>query len=259
MNQTAVSQEPRVDPPPRAPFSSVERWLNAQFAPIRARLISGLLVAAPIVITGWIVYWLFITLARYILDPLAQFVHWVSNWMRSTPALQDARIPDWWYTIASPFLAILLVLATLYVLGLMVRSWVYRTIDWMILQAPVVATIYRAVRNLVDSLGGRLQGKADRRRVVLVEFPHPGIRSLGLVTNSIRDETTGKTILVVCMLMGVMPPIGFTLFVPEESVTSLDWSVNEALQTIVSGGITVPPVIPFSRRGELPSEKHIRI
>ncbi len=250
MNQTAVSDEPQIEPP-RVPSSSFGGWLAAQFAPIRARLISGLLVAAPIVITGWIVYWLFITLARFILDPLAQLAKGVHDWIRAAPALQDARIPDWWYTIASPVLAIMLVLATLYILGLMVRSWVYRTVDWMILQAPVVATIYRAVRNLVDSLGGRLQGKADPRRVVLVEFPHPGIRSLGLVTNSIRDETTGQKILVVCMLMGVMPPTGFTLFVPEESVTNLDWTVNEALQTIVSGGITVPAVIPFTKKGTL--------
>ncbi len=256
MNQTALSEEPQVEPP-RAPFSRFGGWLAGQFAPIRARLISGLLVAAPIVITGWIVYWLFVTLARFILDPLAMLVKGVHNWLREAPALQDAGIPDsdWWYTIASPILAILLVLATLYILGLAVRSWVYRMVDWMILQAPVVATIYRAVRNLVDSLGGRLQGKVDPRRVVLVEFPHPGIRSLGLVTNSIRDEATGQKILVVCMLMGVMPPTGFTLFVPEENVTNVDWSVNEALQTIVSGGISAPPSIPFTKRSRLADGK----
>jgi uncharacterized membrane protein len=43
-----------------------------------------------------------------------------------------------------------------------------------------------------------------------------------------------------------MPPAGFTLFVPEESVTSIAWSVNETLQAILSGGITAPPTIHFS-------------
>lgn len=80
---------------------------------------------------------------------------------------------------------------------------------------------------------------------MLVEFPHPGSRSLGLVTNSLRDVTTGRTILTVCVLTGLMPPAGFTLFVPEESVTNIAWSVNETLQSILSGGITVPSTIHF--------------
>ena len=66
------------------------------------------------------------------------------------------------------------------------------------------------------------------------------------MTNSLRDVTTGKTILTVYVLTGVMPPTGFTLFVPEESVTSIAWTVNETLQAILSGGITAPPTIHFS-------------
>ncbi len=120
------------------------------------------------------------------------------------------------------------------------RSWVYRTLDWFLLHVPVVATIYRAVRNVVESLGSQFQGGADFKRVVLVEFPHPGMRSLGLVTNSLQDVTTGRTILTVCVMTGLMPPAGFTLFVPEESVTNIAWNVNETLQAIISGGITAP-------------------
>jgi hypothetical protein len=35
------------------------------------------------------------------------------------------------------------------------------------------------------------------------------------------------------------------LFVPEESVTNIAWSVNETLQSIVSGGIPAPSTIHF--------------
>jgi uncharacterized membrane protein len=42
-----------------------------------------------------------------------------------------------------------------------------------------------------------------------------------------------------------MPPAGFTLFLPEESVTNIGWSVNDTLQAIVSGGLTVPPTIHY--------------
>ncbi len=107
--------------------------------------------------------------------------------MRNYPAFQSSSLPDWWYNVASPVLAIVLGVATLYFLGLVFRSWVYRTLDWFLLHVPIVATIYRAVRNVVKSLGSQLQGGGGFKRVVLVEFPHPGMRSLG-----VRDQLAAR-------------------------------------------------------------------
>jgi uncharacterized membrane protein len=115
------------------------------------------------------------------------------------------------------------------------------------MRVPVVNTIYRAVRNVVVSLGTQFQGGAGFQRVVLVEFPHPGMRSLGLVTNSIRDVATGRPILAVYIMTGFMPPAGFTLFVPEDSVTNVAWNVNETLQAIISAGLTTPPTIHYTQ------------
>ena len=143
-------------------------------------------------------------------------------------------------------LAVLLAVATLYFLGLALRSWVYRWVEWFLMRVPVVNTIYRAVRNVVVSLGSQFQGGSGFQRVVLVEFPHPGARSLGLVTNSLRDVTTGRTILTVYIMTAVMPPAGFTLFVPEDSVTNIAWNVNETLQAIISAGLTAPPTIHYT-------------
>jgi uncharacterized membrane protein len=215
------------------------------FNSLRTKLISGLVFTLPIVITFWIVYWIFMTLERFILNPAADVIHRIHAWMVNSSALQELRLPDWWYNVASPALAIILMLVILYGMGLFFSSWVYRTLDWFLLHVPIVATIYRAVRNVVNSLGAQLRGGADFKRVVLVEFPHPGSRSLAFVTNSLHDVTTGRTILTVCVLTGVMPPAGFTLFVPEESVTNIAWSANETLQAILSGGITAPPTIHF--------------
>jgi uncharacterized membrane protein len=224
----------------------IEVWgFRAAFNSLRTRLISGLIFTLPIVITFWIIYWIFMTLERFILNPAADIIHRIHAWMIKSPAFQELRLPDWWYNIASPALAVVLMLGILYGMGLFFRSWVYRTLDWFLLHVPIVATIYRAVRNVVNSLGAQLRGGADFKRVVLVEFPHPGTRSLAFVTNSLRDVTTGRTILTVCVLTGVMPPAGFTLFVPEESVTNIAWSANETLQAILSGGITAPATIHF--------------
>jgi uncharacterized membrane protein len=212
---------------------------------IRARLISGLLVTTPIVITFWLVYSLYVTLSRFVLYPLASVINRLQAWLRNYPTLQDFDLPPWWYNVASPILAIAIVLMTLYMLGLLVRTWVYRAVDWTLLHVPVVATIYKAVRSVVDSVGSQFQGGNSFKRVVLVEFPHPGMRSLALVTNTLHDATTGRTILAVCVLTGVVPPTGFTLYVPEDLVTNIAWNVNETLQSIVSGGLTSPPTIHY--------------
>jgi uncharacterized membrane protein len=228
-------------PPRRAGIWGVQPLFNS----LRTRLISGLIFTLPIVITFWIVYWIFMTLERFILNPAADVIHRIHAWMINSAAFQELRLPDWWYNVASPVLAIVLMLVILYGMGIFFRSWVYRTLDWFLLHVPIVATIYGAARNVVNSLGAQLRGGADFKRVVLVPFPHPGARSLAFVTNSLQDVTTGRTILTVCVLTGVMPPAGFTLFVPEESVTNIAWSANDALQAILSGGITAPRTVHF--------------
>jgi len=218
--------------------------LRSFISSVRARLISGLIFSLPIVITFWIVYWIFLTIERFLLNPLAGLINRIRALVRNNPAILELDLPGW-YNILSPILAILLALGILYILGLIFRSWAYRTLEWFLLHVPIVATIYKAVRHVVEALGSQLQGGGEFKRVVLIEFPHPGARSLGLVTNSLRDVTTGRTILTVCVLTGLMPPAGFTLFVPEDSVTNIAWSVNETLQSIISGGLTAPPTIHF--------------
>ena len=206
---------------------------------IRTRIVSGLILALPIVLTFWIIYWLYSSLKQLILDPIA----WAITYLLNVNEIGD--LPRWWNQFAAPLVSIILVLLVLYVLGLIVHSRLHRAVDWVLLRLPLVTTIYKAIRNVFHSLENQAQSSRFQR-VVLVEFPHPGMRSLAFVTNSLLDATTGKTILCVCVLTGVVPPAGFTLFVPEEGVTDLGWSVNQALQAILSGGITVPSVIPFS-------------
>lgn len=206
---------------------------------IWSRIVSGMVAALPIVITFWIVSWLYGVFYSWVLGPLARWAHDLGG----TRAL--AGLPWWWDYFVAPVVAILLVLGLLYALGLFVQSRFYRALNWILGRVPIVATIYQGTRNLIESL--LQQRKASRpNRVVLVEFPHPGMRSLALVTNSVRDRPTQRTILCVCVLTGVMPPSGFTLFVPEEDVIDLGWSMNQMVQAVLSGGLTIPGAITYS-------------
>jgi uncharacterized membrane protein len=247
MDQPPSSSDPEFKPLTAAAAKvKVGSWgPRVIFSSLRTQLISGLIFTLPIVITFWIIYWIITTVEGFLLNPVADIINRIQASLRDASAFQELKLPDWWYNVASPVLAVALMLLILYSMGLFVRSWMYRTLDWMLLHVPVVATIYRAVRNVFSSLGTQLRGGADFKRVVLVPFPHSGSRSLAFVTNSLHDVTTGRTILAVFVLTGIMPPAGFTLFVPEESVTNIAWSANDTLQAILSGGITAPPTIHF--------------
>ncbi len=220
-----------------APAAPSPGGFGVLFSAVRTRIISGLVLALPIVLTFWIVYWLYSTLTQAVLDPLANLV---GSLIRS-PWSQTL----WWRRVVNPSIAVVLVMTILYCLGLFARTWVLRLLDRVLLTVPVVTTIYTALSNVFQSLGDQFQNPRPQR-VVLVEFPHPGSRALAFVTNTLRDPSTDQTILCVCVLTGVFPPAGFTFFVPEESVIDIDWSVNQSLQAILSGGITAPATIPFS-------------
>jgi uncharacterized membrane protein len=212
--------------------------IHALLGAIRARILSGLIAALPIALTFWIVFWLYATLKQVVLDPAIALVQYILG----RQGLADDRVL---YTYVSPLIATLLVLFSLYCLGLFVRSRFHRMVDWMMLHLPGVNTIFKAVNNVFQSLGKQLQGDQAFQRVVLVAFPHPGSKALAFVTNTLRDATTDRTILCVCVLTGVMPPSGFTLFVPEEDVIDIDWSVNQTIQAILSGGLTSPAAIHY--------------
>ena len=235
-----TSPDPSPTPTPPRPHSLDEVGaLRALLNAMKSRVVSGLVVALPIALTFWIIYQLYLILNNLVLSPAGSVV------LRLLRYRTDINANAAWVNYISPLIAFVLVLGLLYILGLFARSGIRRAVDWVLLRVPVVTTIYKATSNVIQSLDAQRHASSFQR-VVLVDFPHPGSKALAFVTKSLCDATTGKTILCVCVLTGVFPPSGFTLYVPEESVTDVDWSVNQALQAILSGGITTPAVIHYS-------------
>ena len=141
-------------------------------------------------------------------------------------------------------LAVASLLAILFVAGMFAQSRLHKVFNWVLLKVPGIKTIYAAVSNVFNSVSGT-QGMKDFKRVVLVEFPHPGMKAPAFVTNECVDTTTNKTILCVYVPTTPVPTSGYMLMVPEENVVSLNWDLQETLQAIVSGGITVPDRVSY--------------
>src|SRR5262245_46686370 len=205
----------------------------------RNRLLEGLLVVLPILVTFWIIHWLYSALERYVIDPIAVFVLWKVRRLQTAPEL-----PYWFETFVAPIIAIAIALTIVYCCGVLAHSRLRRFVDQTLLKVPIVAPIYDALRNALKCLESPA-GRAAQR-VVLVAFPQPGMRLPAIVTSTCRDIQTGKKVL--CVYVPTTPPAsGFFLLVPEEEATELNWDMQQTLQAIISGGLTAPPDVSYYR------------
>lgn len=227
---TAESTESPMPPPKRSGF-------EAAVANIRGRVIAGLLLVLPFFVTFWIVYWLYQTLDEYVMSPMARLVVRLAEG-------GAVAVPTWFTTYVAPVVGLIATGVILYFLGFFARTRLARFVDTILLKVPIVTPIYSAVSRTFQSLSGT--GEMSKfKRVVMVTFPHPGMRSAGFVTSSCRDEATGKTILCVYLPTTPIPTSGYMLFVPEDEVTELDWTLEETVGAAVSFGLTAPQLIQY--------------
>ena len=108
---------------------------------------------------------------------------------------------------------------------------------------PLVKSIYGVTRSGVEMLTGAKD--SPYRGVVLVDFPRPGMKAIGLVTSSLEQAEGGELVFVYIPTTPV-PSSGFLVVVGIKDVTPLEMSVDDAMKIIISGGILagelfVPP------------------
>jgi uncharacterized membrane protein len=201
------------------------------------------MLVLPILITVWVIYWLYSTLEKYVIDPLALLVLWK---VRGGQA--DVELPFWFETYAAPLIAILLAVLLLYALGFVVRSRFRQALDWVLLRVPGFSIVYNGVRNVFQALD-KQPGQRRPQRVVLVAFPHPGMKVPAFVTATCRDIETQKVILCVYVPTAPVPTSGYFLLVPEDDVTESNWTSDQAVQAIISAGLTAPAEIRYFKAG----------
>ena len=117
----------------------------------------------------------------------------------------------------------------------------------LIARIPLANTIYGSARQLLDLLQTKPDGT---QRVVLIDFPHNEMKSVGFVTRILQDERTGAELAAVYVPTTPNPTSGYLEIVPVERLTPTDWTVDQAMTFIISGGAVSPDKIPFDRGPE---------
>ena len=204
--------------------------------------LTGLLTLLPI----WLVWIVF----KFVFGLLSGISEPVIGPLTAAMALRDPLVFGWladsWVQTAIALFATVLFII---VIGALARRVVgQKLLAWfeaLVARIPLAKTIYGSARQLLDLLQTKPDGT---QRVVLIDFPHNEMKSVGFVTRILHDEATGGELAAVYVPTTPNPTSGYLEVVPVERLTPTDWTVDQAMTFIISGGAVSPDRIPFARK-----------
>lgn len=207
---------------------------------LQSNILAGIITIGPLFVTYLVFSFVLGSLAKAGL-PVVQFLAFLFplDWL-SHPLMQSA-------------LAILLTLVVLYVVGritsLVVGKQAFSLFEAVLERLPFVAKVYSSVRQLLDTMMAK---KETSQRVVLVDFPILGQKSVGFLTRTLIDSTTGAELAAVLLPNAINPTSAFLQILPLERVTETDLTMEQAMSMLMTGGAVCPESIRFSRHFDLP-------
>lgn len=184
---------------------------------IKNYIITGLFVLIPVAITFWVVKAVLTTINDLILPYLR---------------LAGVPIPE------IPGIGILITLSIIFLLGVMTQNYFGKKIigywELLISKIPIVRSIYNATKQTVETL---FLNKESFSKVVLVKYPHQDSLAIGFLSNQVKVCEDEKYLVFVPAALN--PTSGFLLFVNKEDVIFTDLTVEEAMRTVLSGGLVI--------------------
>lgn len=199
---------------------------------IKNYLVTGLIFFIPIVVTIYVIYWLFNTLDNF-LFPFYRFFF---------SDILSLELADLFFLL--PGISILITLILITAGGFFIRKTIGQRLiskaELYVERVPILRELYSSLKQLTSAIFVSDKGF---KQVVIVEYPRKGIYTLGLVTGTELTEIQEKTqekVISVYVPTAPNPTSGMMMFVPKNELIKLDISVNQALRLIISGGFTPP-------------------
>lgn len=218
----------------------MKRILAHPLRDLQRNILAGLITIGPLFVT-WLVFSFVLSNLVKAGMPLLRFLETIfpADWM-TQPWLQ-------------PALAVVLTLLTLYVAGrvtsLVVGRQIFRLFEALLERLPFVAKVYTSVRQLLDTMMAK---KETSQRVVLVDFPIAGQKSVGFLTRTLKDAATGQELAAVLLPNAINPTSAFLQVLPLDRVTETDLTMEQAMSMLLTGGAVAPETIRFTHVGGAP-------
>ncbi len=183
------------------------------------KALTGVVIAIPLLATLWVI----------------QLAYTAINNV-SAPILEQLGV-------RIPLLPFFVTLGAFITLGFMTSNVVGRRIwenlERALLKVPVVATVYTAVKQVIDSFKS-FKNMENFKRVVYLDYPAPGARLIGFVTGQYFDSVLGEEMTTVVIPTAPNPMTGLVVAVPARMLTESSLTLEEAMKMVVSAGLVAP-------------------
>jgi len=144
-----------------------------------------------------------------------------------------------------PYSEVILAIAIIFIAGMLYNIFILRpiihSIENLFSKIPLIRPVYSGIKKLVDAFS--FQDKVSFTKVVRVEFPRPGIYSIGFLANQVDEKIapdTQQKYFSIFIPTTPNPTSGFLIVAPEHQITVIEISRQEAMAMIISGGIIQP-------------------
>lgn len=215
-------------------------FFRQYFRALRFYFITGLLVWVPLIVTLWIAWWLVKTVGLGLEGLIQRGYDTMHQFADRVPQLDFLH----GFTYVRGF-GFLITFALFLTTGFLTRSLVTRrlivAVERILDRVPLFSTIYRSVQQIRDVFVAR-EG-AVFQKVVLVEFPRPGVWVIGFLTSKESGavhQTLGEELWGVFVPHIPLPTTGFLMFLHPDQVRILDVTVEEGMKIMISGGAYSP-------------------
>jgi len=190
---------------------------------LKTYILRGLLAITPLILTIFVIRLLYVGIDKRVMSWIDQFIGF-----------------------AIPGLGIILVVITLYLVGLiasrMIGKQLFNWLERVTSRIPLIDTTYKIGKQLSDTLS--LPERQVFKRAVLVDYLKPGIWTIGFVTGIVIDKKNNDEKLLKVFVPTPPNPTSGTMVVVKESETrDPGWTVEEAMRAVISGGIIGPTEI----------------
>lgn len=213
------------------------------FYRFRRIFVTGLLASIPLVVTFFLLSWMFTTLDG--LSPLLT---------RGLIALGLPLTPGF----RIPGLGIVFTIALVFIVGAVITTFVGRRIvemgEQIVEKIPLVRTIYGGAKQVVNAVAS--QRGAAFNKVVMVEYPRKGIYSIGFTTCDSEgeiQESDERHLVNVFIPTTPNPTSGLLIVIPEEDAVALSMTVEEGVKFVMSGGLLTPEGYKSAKAKATPS------
>lgn len=214
---------------------------------VQRYLITGLLTIIPLWLT-WVVFKFVFSFLSHVGAPVVATLFAALS--AAFPGAAMWLSQEWFQSI----MAFIGTIVALYLVGFATsRVFGQRIIDAferLISRIPLVHTIYGGSKKLMSVLSTK---PAGLQRVVLIDFPSPELKSIGFVTRVFTDSA-GRELAAVYVPTTPNPTGGYLEIVPIEKLVATDWSMDQAMAFILSGGAVGPESLP---RGAHPADRQL--